>query len=59
MRSNPHAKRDPVPLKYARSMLQVAEAQGYNGAELLRSLQLPIDPLSPSADLDSPIDAQY
>jgi len=59
VRSNPHAKRDPVPLKYARSMLQVAEAQGYNGAELLRSLQLPIDPLSPSADLDSPIDAQY
>ena len=57
--SNLHAKRDPVPLKYARSMLQVAEAQGYNSAEILRSLQLPIDPLADNADLEAPIDARY
>ena len=48
-----------MPLKYARSMLQVAEAQGYNSAEILRSLQLPIDPLADNADLEAPIDARY
>jgi AraC-like DNA-binding protein len=50
--------KDRVPLKYARSMLQVAEAQGYSGAELLRSLQLPIDPLAANADLDALIDGR-
>jgi len=51
--------KDRVPLKYARSMLQVAEAQGYNGKELLRSLDLPIDPLAPNADLNALIDGRY
>lgn len=54
-----NAHKDPVPLKYARSMLQVAEAQGYDSAELLRSLQLPINPMAENADLDAPIDAHY
>ncbi len=40
-------------------MLRVAEAQGYNSAELLQSLRLPIDPLAPGADLDSMIDSRY
>lgn len=59
MRSNYPSHKDLVPLKYARSMLQVAEAQGYSGAELLRSLDLPIDPLAANANLDTMIDGRY
>ena len=40
-------------------MLQVAEAQGYNSEELLQSLDLPIDPMAPNADLNAPIDGRY
>lgn len=47
-----------VPLKYARNMLQVVAAQGYNPAELLHSLQFPVDPLAADADRDAMIDAR-
>lgn len=53
---SPH--KDRVPLKYARSMLQVAEAQGYSSAELLRSLQLSFNPMAAGADLNSLIDSR-
>ena len=40
--------KDIVPLKYARSMLRVAEEQGYNIQELVLALNLPLDPLDDS-----------
>ncbi len=58
MRNSYPPHRERVPLKYARSMLQVAEAQGYNCEELLRSLQLPFNPMAPEADLNSLIDSR-
>ena len=59
MRNIYPSHKDRVPLKYARSMLQVAEAQGYSSEELLRSLDLPIDPMAPNADLSTLIDGRY
>ncbi|WP_269620824.1 AraC family transcriptional regulator [Zhongshania sp. BJYM1] len=59
MRNNYPPYKERVPLKYARSMLQVAEAQGYSGEKLLRSLELPINPLAPNADLETLIDGRY
>lgn len=48
---------DVVPLKYARTMLKVAEAQGCDPRELARSLSLTIDLFDPDADPESPIPA--
>ena len=48
--------KDSVPLKYARSMLRVAEEQGYNITELVLALNLPFDPLDDS-DPDATIPA--
>jgi AraC-like DNA-binding protein len=39
-------------------MLQVAEAQGYSCDELLRTLQLPFNPMAPGADLNTLIDSR-
>ena len=52
-------RNDFVPLKYARSMLRVAEAQGYDPSTLLSSLNLPQNPLDPLADPESLLDARY
>ncbi len=58
MRNSYSPYKDRVPLKYARSMLQVAEAQGYSCDELLRTLQLPFNPMAPGADLNTLIDSR-
>lgn len=59
MLNNPYKQKDPVPLRYARSILKVADAQGYKVADILSSVGLTTNPLSPSADLDTMIDGQY
>lgn len=53
------SRRDTVPLKYARTLLRVAEAQGYDVRELVRSLRLPVDPLAPDIDPEAPLQARY
>ena len=50
--------KDLVPLKYARTMLRVADAQGCDINKLIRALQLPFDPLDES-DPEAMIEAQY
>ncbi len=59
MRPKSAHRNDYVPLKYARTMLSVAEAQGYDPKALIKSLDLPQDPFDPSADPETPIDARY
>jgi AraC-like DNA-binding protein len=46
-----------VPLKYARTMLKVADAQGYEPRDLTDSLNLGFDIFDPNADPDSEIPA--
>lgn len=46
-----------VPLKYARTMLKVADAQGYDARELTDSLNFDFDIFDPEADPDSEIPA--
>lgn len=48
---------ETVPLKYARKMLRVAEAQGYDPVELVDSLNLPFDLLT-TKDPEQPIPAR-
>ncbi|CAA0089177.1 putative HTH-type transcriptional regulator [Zhongshania aliphaticivorans] len=59
MRNIHPSHRDRVPLKYARNILLVAEAQGYDCEELLRTLDLPVNPLAPGVDLDGLIGAHH
>ncbi|WP_101759458.1 AraC family transcriptional regulator [Oceanicoccus sp. KOV_DT_Chl] len=51
-------EKDSVPLKYARTMLNVAEAQGYNLNTLVVSLNSPIDILDPDIDPNTPVPSQ-
>ena len=46
-----------VPLKYARTMLNVAEAQGYDLSRLVDSLNSPVDLLDTSLDANTPVPA--
>lgn len=50
--------RDHVPLRYAKTLLRVAEAQGCNLDDLLRSLQLPFDPFGNHPE-DALIDSRH
>ncbi len=56
---NPTSSPETVPLKYARSMLRVAEAQGYDAQALVRSLHLPVNPLSTDVDPETPLNARF
>lgn len=53
----PAEPEEVVPLKYARSMLKVAEAQGYNPREVTSYLNLEIDFFDHSVDPETPIPA--
>lgn len=50
MNSFPNAETDTVPLKYVRTMLRVARAQGYQAERLVGRLNSPVDLLDSSLD---------
>ena len=52
------AGKDLVPLKYARSMLRVADAQGCDIEKLVKAMSLPFDPLDDS-DPEQMIEGKY
>jgi AraC-like DNA-binding protein len=55
----PQARRDSVPLRYVRTLLRVAEEQGYDQHSIARQLNLPVELLSPRADPTSQVPAEY
>ncbi len=51
--------RDTVPLKYLRTLVRTAEAQGYDSATMAQRLDLPAAVFSPSADPEQAVAAEH
>lgn len=55
----PQARSASVPLRYVRTLLRVAEEQGYDLASIAKQLNLPPEFTSPRADLTAEVPADY